>query len=350
MARTRRNNNRSLCPCGSGKTIERCCGTSTEAARASYTPLSDTARRDFRADFRVIQDGRSAPPRIAQSLIDSLSQYPGAAEKLENLQATIDSICKTYGGRYFVATEDKMERMNATAVERLQSIITDIQVVHGRRLALLLREIVVGLNTGHIFMMALLTRALLECCGKVVYVERRLTKSLVKGVETQEEVNEVIELCKKGLKGSFFDWRRFLLGGAELEGLVSDYASARSLKDEPPGGEKGVGAASTIDELDRASAKLDETNKGRIKLYYGLLSDICHPSHGGDLLFTSPSKTDDYIVFEEQPTKSVISHFIHSVFIEALTLALPAVVDSIHRLSNIQRSLFAQPTSTKADH
>jgi hypothetical protein len=67
--------------------------------------------------------------------------------------------------------------------------------------------------------------------------------------------------------------------------LIEEYAKAKGVANEPNPQIRQKSTASFIDALDKRIAAESRTNKGYVKAIYALLSDICHPSVGGDLMF-----------------------------------------------------------------
>ena len=79
-----------------------------------------------------------------------------------------------------------------------------------------------------------------------------------------------------------------------------------------------------IDSLDRKLGDLEKRNKGRILALYALLSDVCHPSLGGDMIFTSPQQQQPgWICHQAIPSQDTVIWFLKSV-------ALPAMVHVGH--------------------
>lgn len=70
-----------------------------------------------------------------------------------------------------------------------------------------------------------------------------------------------------------------------MDRLLEEYAKAKNHEHEPTSkvGRKSPGAF--VAEVEKHVAKQWPADKGKVRAVYAMLSDICHPSLGGDLFF-----------------------------------------------------------------
>ena len=261
-----------------------------------------------------------------------------AAERFDAAEALIASFTKTHLVPWRVANAETARQMNATVVEAIQANVSAVQVSTGRRVATLLNDTVDLVNRRRLLASMLTLRAALELAASVVYFERRIVERLTKGISTQAELDALLEEVRRALQGGRFDWGRWWKGGADVAALVQEYRDAK--KGAVPTAEiVQTNVVTMIDHLERAATDLDPAAKGRVTMLYGLLSDMCHPAAGGDMLFIDPGAPSGWVAHLDHHHDDMITWAVSAV-------TLPAIVDigrvaraSIHRLASVARTL-----------
>jgi hypothetical protein len=271
-----------------------------------------------------------------------IAHDPAAAERFAGAEALVAGFTKNYliGGRF--ANAETMRTMNASLVETLQAHISAAQVSAGRRIAALLVDTIDLVNRRRLLASMLTLRGFLELVASVVYFERRVVERLVTGLSTQEELDAVLDDFRRALQGSRFDWGRWWTGGASVTTLVEDYRNAKK-GDLPTADIVQTNVATMIDHLEKAVTAVDPAAKGRVIMLYGMLSDMCHPAVGGDMLFVDPQAPAGWVGHLPHHDDDVISWAVAAVTLPAITDVGKIAVGTMNRLVATAKSLKEEP-------
>lgn len=183
-----------------------------------------------------------------------------------------------------IAKAETMNEMRATPVEIVQSKLTTVQMLHGRRIAEHLLDCVRSLNERRLYQLALSTRSVIEVAASLVSTETKVTAMLTKGVTSQAESDALDEVIDKSIRGGRFDWSKWLQDDSRTK-LIEAYAEyARGDGKEPKPDIEQTNVLTMVRTFGRKIAEKNSADEGLIQVVYGLLSDICHPAAGGNLL------------------------------------------------------------------
>lgn len=191
---------------------------------------------------------------------------------------------------------------------------------------------------------SLALRAYLELTGAHLYFEQRLTKRLVDGVSTQEQMDEVNGLLRVGVLGGRFDWSPFFQGGDPMEQLIAEYAKAKDHEHEPSQDIRQKSPAVFVSEVEKHFAKQWPMHKGKIRAIYAMLSDICHPSVGGDLFFAEISQQPGWIKHRAEPHDELLRDFIRRIALPVL-LEISQITVWLKRIGQVAESLHGRHTT-----
>ncbi|MFO0710812.1 MAG: hypothetical protein U0353_13280 [Sandaracinus sp.] len=255
----------------------------------------------------------------------------------------LDHLAPTIAGVYLrstrTASDAALEETGATLVEKLQVEITSIQTSLGRRAATLLCDTIALANQRRALAMMLTLRGFVELVAALVHFETRTTAKLAKGISTQAEMDELMAHLRRAGRGSRFDWQRWWMEGEDRKSLVEQYGKLKKPIDAPKPEVEQINVMTMIDHLDSEVSSLDPAAKGRVYLLYSMLSDMCHPAQGGDLLFADPSGPVGYVSHSATVDEGVFAHQLASIALPALCDCAQIAARALNRLSNVVSSL-----------
>lgn len=301
------------CPCGTGKKYKRCCGARHPVVVEAGAPVAQAS-----VDKALI------PQVPAPTFGSAVRLVFGANEKLQIGLSQAEHTAAQFAEKYCVPSsipsEQTLMKLEAPSTKQLEAVLARIQINYGRRLGTAYCDSVRAIADNRLHQASLSLRAYLELSGATAYYLRTLQQLLTKGIESQDELDEWYNVAKAGDHGGRFDWPAFFSGGAEMTDLIQKYAKAKSVKDEPSAEVEQKSCATFVAELEKQMTKAYPMAAGVTKTVYAALSDICHPSAGGDFLFAEIPQVAGRLTHRAEPHPQVAADFIRR-------LALPILVD-----------------------
>lgn len=301
------------CPCGTGKKYKRCCGASHPDVVEAGAPVPPSS-----VDMALISQ---AP---APTFGSAVRLAFGANEKLQLGLSQAEHTAAQFAEKFCIPSsipsEQTLMKLEGPATKQLEAVLARIQINYGRRLGTAYCDSVRAIADNRLHQAALSLRAYLELSGATAYYLEKLQGLLAKGIESQVQLNEWHAVARAGDHGGRFDWAAFFSGDARATELIQKYAKAKSEKDEPRTEVEQKSCATFVAALEKQMTKVNPKAAGVTKLVYAALSDICHPSAGGDFLFASVPQVPGYIKHLAEPHPHVAADFIRR-------LALPILVD-----------------------
>lgn len=182
----------------------------------------------------------------------------------------------------------------------------------------LLRDSVGAMNESRLVSFALAARALLETAAVAVYHAERL------GIDdgATSLPGDYNDRLRAAVLAGKFDWRKFLADPASRLALIDAY-DADFKKQQPPDAAKSV--VVMVDELGVRLGKVVPKGRGRVHFDYALLSDMCHPSAGSNLIYLA--EADPSLRAELLPQRVTL--------LGIATVLLPCVAYSAHTLVDV---------------
>lgn len=211
--------------------------------------------------------------------------------------------------------------MQGTVIEQLQAGISRAQVENLRELADFLEDVIRAMNAGRILATCLAARAAIETVAALSHVERGLKRLLATpGGAGQLEVDEARALLNQDGLGGRMDWERWWGGPEQRRALISEYESQGKAEIEARPTRTNV--MGLLAALDQRYGKVNPERKGRVAMYYAMLSDVAHPSLGRHLLYFSPASPSGWANTLAQPAEAIVAEFEYDVILPALWEAL----------------------------
>ncbi len=196
-----------------------------------------------------------------------------------------------------------------------------------------------ALSRRRLHLAALALRAYVELTGALLHFDRRLSALLTKGIRNQDDMTKLHNLLKQGLTGGRFDWTAYAKGGADMERLLRDYASAKNHDDEPTQSVRQKSTGAFVEALEIDVAKRWPPHAGKVRAIYAMLSDICHPSVGGDLFFVDVPQKEDCISHLGEPHDEMVRDFVRRVAMFVLLDLSQLTVSLLNHVGNTAKSL-----------
>ena len=238
-----------------------------------------------------------------------------------------------------MADDETVAAMGGTPEEAIQLRIAYVQASLARRLADLLVSLIDHINRSRLLDAALSTRACLELSGAIVYYESRITSLFSAAISKQEQMNRVNEILKKATRGGRFDWVRWLLGGADMQALVAEYADENARPTSPV---QVKNVLDFVNALDDAVAAEDPP-PGAIRTVYALLCEICHPAVGGYMLYVAVPQPTGQLKFDAHPNTRIASWFVGSIIGPIANRLMKHAALSLNRLTHVAKTVKAVP-------
>jgi hypothetical protein len=146
---------------------------------------------------------------------------------------------------------------------------------------------------------------------------------------------QALAIFRTALHGGRFNWEKFLDG--DINALISAYGSAASHNQEPAAEIRQKSTAHFVSEAEEQVTKRWPNRAGIVRLVYAVLSDVCHPSRGGDLLFADGPFVEGWTKRRVEPSDEILGYFLHMfampVFLNVAGVAF-AALDSLQFLAD----------------
>lgn len=313
---------------------------------ASHAILEVSVLRKFRRLLvgagvkRVKTTGSVA--RFSDEVVELVrARAPSQLPQLQGLEEALQSFASAYRVPLRLASRETMKRMNAMTVEVIQAAITDFQFHCGRRMADLLEDIILLINQKRLLSALLATRAFVELCAAVAYLEEKVVGKLVSGIGSQAELNEATRVLDQMRVGGRFDWVRFLGKEEERIRLIEAYAKGDKKAKKPTVSQERVGTM--IESLDKRFAKVNPAEGGHALLYYSMLSDMCHPAVGATMLYFDPASPPGWLHYPGEMTDHAFEFCLIQVVLPIADRAGRHAVDGLNRLTHVAKTLESKP-------
>lgn len=237
-----------------------------------------------------------------------------------------------------VAHPETIKREGGSVLEIIQAAIGLFQLLNGRRFAEHLSDLIWALNRRRLYTAALVTRALIELASSIVYVEVKVTSALRSGIRTQEDLRTLLNVFERAVRGGTIDWARWLMGGETRRQIMEEYAEGK----RPRASLMQARVGEMKNFLDERLAASSPESKGLIHLIYGILSDICHPSAGAQLLQLANRPTEGWWVLEPSPSDEMIRWYCLNTTVPLVESIGKAAAHSLSNLTRIAQNLRAE--------
>jgi len=245
-------------------------------------------------------------------------------ERLRANIEKIETIAASFSALYCIPSsipEPSLRNwLDAKLIHHLMAETAAIQMAYGRRLATMYCDAVDSIGRRRLHLASLALRAFLELTGAATFFARRLRSLLVAGISTQDQLDEVGELIRIALLGGRFDWLPFFAGGAQFDRLLEQYAEAKKHDNEPTQEVRQKSPAAFVGELEKQFTLSFPGEGGKVRALYSALSDICHPSVGGDLFFAEIPPVPGVTSRRAEPHEAMTHEFI-------VRIASPVLID-----------------------
>ena len=304
----------------------------------------------------IAEAQEAAAASLVQSILGKSSMLPyetinedviqivsrGSAKLLAAFQDTQHQV-ESYYRIYYVpkrgfAKPHKMQEMKATPTEILQVQITTVQTLHGKRLAEQLLDCIHALNEKRLYQLALSTRSVIEVVASLVSFETKVSALLIKGITTQSESDFLNDLIDKAIRGGRFDWTKWLRDDSRSK-LVEAYAEyARGAKEPKPEIEQ-TNVLTMVRSLGKRMSEQNPADEGLVELVYGLLSDICHPAAGGNILQLANHLSEDWWQLGTGVSDDLLRWFCLCATVPVLARVCEACTRSLNQLTALCKTI-----------
>ncbi len=221
--------------------------------------------------------------RVDAQMQTDLSKRPDFANVFSTIHDLGDRFSSWARSDVSVVSPTVLREKGASAASVARAKVMFFHRLLVLRTAALVEDAVRSLNESRLVSFALATRGLLETAAFAAYHCGKLGMT-AEAVTLPEDYEERL---RAAVFASRFDWLRFFTDHVARIALVDAY-DADPRKQEPE-----VKAVNPITALDALGARLKpqvEKARGIVHRDYALLSDICHPSAGSQLLFFAGSE------------------------------------------------------------
>lgn len=309
------------CSCGSGKKYKHCCLASKVA---SIGPL-----RMPRPHLPV---GKA--PRISDA-VTRLIKAHGQAEAWGMTEVGLTEIAETaklLTARFAIPSKVRAKTPGVSDASWNYAVdLAMLQDSYGRRLAILYCDAIESINRRRLHLAALALRAIVELAGAIIYYERRVLKLLGSGIGSQEQRDRLEDLFRFALEGSRFRWNQFSV--EEFLGLLGEYARASDHEHEPKPDRLQKSSAAFVAEVERQAAVRWPQRKGSVRLVYALLSDMCHPSLGGNVLLEEAQDEAGWVKYRHEPADEMLGFFVLFAALPVLVNVSAVALESLEKLA-----------------
>lgn len=321
------------CPCGSGKKYKSCCVGKFEPQPRLILPIHNSPRNSVKPAQPPVE-----VPKVSAWIWNVFSgdQKASAALKL------IEDKAASFAKNYCVGTElpdDKFLSNETDLIYRLGLHLASFQMSYGRRLATLYCDALESINRRRLHLSSLAMRSYLEHTGAVIYFGQKLKKRLVEGIKTQAQLDKVINLLRLALRGGRFEWTAYAMGGEAWDKLIESYAKAENQKQEPLPEIRQESCAEFIAAFEERLTKEFPQHQGKVRAIYAMLSDICHPSFGGDLFFVEVHPKAGLVRQRAEPQDEVMRNFIRRIALTVLRDFSEITIAALNDINGLADSL-----------
>lgn len=224
-------------------------------------------------------DAERAPVRLDEQLVADLTKVrPDFGNVVRILHESSDLLLKSATAGFDLLSPDELRARGASEVA---VTMTKLQFLH-RLLVLrgteLVQEAVRCMNESRLVAFALAARGMLETAAFAAYHIHHL--AIADGSTALPEGYD--DRVRAAVFGSRFNWLKHLSDHAARLALIDGY-DADPDKQEPA--VRAVNVLTALDALGRRLKPLDAKARGLVRRDYALLSDMCHPSAGSQLIF-----------------------------------------------------------------
>lgn len=202
-----------------------------------------------------------------------------------------------YASTYGIPRPEKIERDGGNPVDVIQAELALFHLLQGRRIAEHMGDFVVSFSQRRLLACTLALRGVLEVTAAVAYHRSKIRKLLADGELSVDAIESLVKCLDTALRGGRFDWERWTSEGTSREDLRQAYDDSRRRGAKKPSPEIEQSNISTIvGHLAKEVADWAQCGKEDVDLWYALLSDICHPSFGSNLLAQLSRPAEDQSV------------------------------------------------------
>jgi hypothetical protein len=305
------------CPCGSGLKFKKCHGDA-DASQGARDPLMISLNVEIVPRPEL---------RFSESVLKAVKEAPAVAQ---NVTFLAEWLCRTFG-----AAVRTFPRVPPTAVLGLRLELERLRLLHGKRIAELIGELVPSVNGGRLAAAALLVRAALETTALLVGTEQKMTEALEAGVRLSNLPQELSPLFK-ATGGTRFLWEEYL---ATPDVLLAQYGKGKkSEKDrQVPEQSAATNVITLLQKLDRFLAESKGIPAGFVMLHYDLLSEFCHPNRGAFGIYGDAS--GDGFDLTVGPATDDARAFVARIVLPAAMIAIEPAVNSLNQLGALASSI-----------
>lgn len=281
---------------------------------------------------------RHAPVRLDGQLVAELSEKRPEFENVvvRLLHDLSDTLMGSATAEFKILSPTELR---ARGANDLVLVMAKLQFFHRLmvlRATELVQEAVRCMNESRLVSFALAARALLETAAFAAYHVSRLAvpedaTALPEGYE---------ERLRAAVFASRFDWLKFFTDHAARLKLIDAYDADPGKQESPV---KAVNPLTALDALGRRLKPHAAKARGIVHRDYAMLSDICHPSAGSQLIFfagAEPHMRADLV--PQRPTVLGIAE----QFLPTVALSAQALVDVLAELELLDQRLAKMPAGT----
>lgn len=270
-----------------------------------------------------------APARLDEQLVADLSKRPDFENVVRTIHEMGDFLLRSATAEFSVLSPTELHARGADGVVLA---MTKLQFFH-RLLVLrateLIQDAVRSINESHLVSFALATRALLETTAFAAYHFHRLA--------VPEDATALPEGYEERLRAAVFagrfDWLKHFTDHAARLALIDAYDEDPRKQDPEV---KAVNPMTALDALGERLKPQAAKARGIVHRDYALLSDMCHPSAGSQMIFfagAEPSLRADLA-----PQRSILLGIAEQL-LPSLALWAQTLVDVLADLEDLDERL-----------
>ena len=232
----------------------------------------------------IVNDTVGSPPvRLDAQLVADL---PGGPD-FERVVSMVNDLAEFYlmaaGDAFGVLSPVELHARGFGEVASARSRLLFFCRLLYLRAAELLPSAVRAVNESRLISFALATRGLLETAAVAGYHAECL--AIEEGATALP--GDYLNRLRAAVLAGRFDWQRYFADPAARLRLIEAY-DANPGDQQPPDAARNI--VTMVDKLGRRLGRTIPKARGTIHFDYALLSDICHPSAGSNLIFLAGSE------------------------------------------------------------